>query len=304
MTETLRHWLALSRAPFFTPALLPFLLGSIMATQSIDTFNWTIQLVALAALLCILMACHLTGEIDDLEVDRLSAEMERNRFSGGSQILVKELIPIHQVRVISIATIFLAVILGLYLQFVLDAPPLTIPLGTIGIFCAWFYSRPPLRLAGRGVGELMIAFCYGWLPIATAFYLQTGLFSTEIILIAIPTGLSCFNIILINEFPDYPADKQTGKNNLVVRFGKAFGRKLYLAATVLSTVVIALLYQQQIITALGAVFYLPFLIMALKASASIYRQEDTEPKTLEQLCGTTILINIGTALTLIVGRLG
>jgi 1,4-dihydroxy-2-naphthoate octaprenyltransferase len=46
-------------------------------------------------------------------------------------------------------------------------------------------------------------------------------------------GLSVFNVILINEFPDEEADRAIGKRNLVVRFGKERMREFYLSLSVL-----------------------------------------------------------------------
>ena len=39
-------------------------------------------------------------------------------------------------------------------------------------------------------------------------------------LLSFPIGLLTTNILLINEFPDYEGDLKTGKNHLVVTFGK------------------------------------------------------------------------------------
>ena len=299
MNSNLKNWFLLARVPFFSPALFPFLLGSLLAAQTVPAFNWPVLVISLCAVTSIILACHLNGEIDDLETDRISATLERNRFSGGSQILVKKLIPQQQVQwVIHLATI-IAVLLGLILQFGLNRGALTIPLGMIAIFCAWFYSKPPLRLVSRGVGEIMVAFCYGWLPITVAFYLQTGEFSSLANLLAIPVGLSCFNVILINEFADYPADQQTGKRNLVVRFGKPFARKLYLLTNLVSWFALYLLYTSNNLPLFAALFYLPFLIMALKTSRLLITKKDKDPEQLEQACGSTILINLGTTLSLI-----
>lgn len=144
----------------------------------------------------------------------------------------------------------------------------------------------------------MIAFCYGWLPIAVAYYLQTGEFSSLANLMAIPIGLSCFNMILINEFPDYPADLQAGKQNLVVRFGKPFARKLYLLTSIISWAVFYQLHLDGDLPQFAALFYLPFLIMSLKVSYFLNSNQDREPEKLERACGSTIIVNLGTTFTL------
>lgn len=45
-----------------------------------------------------------------------------------------------------------------------------IPLGIIGILSGFFYSKMPVRWVTRGVGEVLIELCYGWLPITVSYY--------------------------------------------------------------------------------------------------------------------------------------
>ncbi len=47
------------------------------------------------------------------------------------------------------------------------------------------------------------------------------------ILVSIPLGLLIGNFLLINEFPDYQADKSAGKRTLVVRLGRTGAGRLY-----------------------------------------------------------------------------
>jgi 1,4-dihydroxy-2-naphthoate octaprenyltransferase len=111
--------------------------------------------------------------------------------------------------------------------------PWTLFLGGLGIFFGYFYSEKPFQWSYRGMGEILIGFCYGWLPIATGFYLFSGFFSPQVLLLSIPVSLSVFNVILINEFPDEEADRAIGKRNLVVRFGKERMGELCLSLSVL-----------------------------------------------------------------------
>jgi 1,4-dihydroxy-2-naphthoate octaprenyltransferase len=72
------------------------------------------------------------------------------------------------------------------------------------------------------------------LPIAAGFFLFTGFFSQQVFMLSIPVGLSIFNVILINEFPDEEADRAIGKKNLVVRFGKERMGDLYIGLSLLT----------------------------------------------------------------------
>ncbi len=128
----------------------------------------------------------------------------------------------------------LPVLSGLVLQFGLKTGPYTMLLGAAGLFPGFFYSTRPIRLVSSGLGELAIGFCYGWLPVAAAFYIQTGHINSIIHWIALPIGMTIFNVILLNEFPDYPADKKVGKKNMLVRLGIKRGVALYSAVSILA----------------------------------------------------------------------
>jgi 1,4-dihydroxy-2-naphthoate octaprenyltransferase len=53
-----------------------------------------------------------------------------------------------------------------------------------------------------------------------AYYVQTQSFSWVPVIAAIPISLLISAVLYINEFQDYTADKQIGKNTLVVRLGR------------------------------------------------------------------------------------
>jgi 1,4-dihydroxy-2-naphthoate octaprenyltransferase len=124
------------------------------------------------------------------------------------------------------------IVFHIYLQYQTDLR--TLLLGGLGIFFGFFYSSKPIRWSYHGLGEILIGFCYGWLPIAAGFFLFTGFFSQQVFMLSIPVGLSIFNVILINEFPDEEADRAIGKKNLVVRFGKERMGDLYTGLSILT----------------------------------------------------------------------
>lgn len=293
--KTIKGWIQLSRPPFHLVGLLPFVLGALLAWHIYGVFNWTVFVWSTAAVLLIMLSTYYSGEYRDLKEDKLSAEMERNLFSGGSQAIVKNLIPHRQAKIAGYVTLVLAGIIGLILQFYLKTGPWTIPLGAIGVIAGFFYSTPPLRWVKRGIGELLIGFCYGWLPVATAFYLQTGTIDNIVHWISIPIACSIFNVILINEYPDYPADLIEGKRNLVVRLGKETSAFIYIAATVIAWIVFGLAVSQGL-PAVTLLFYLPVFLIALWLVFLISKKDYLNKKRLELICGLTIIVNLGTSL--------
>jgi len=143
------------------------------------------------------------------------------------------------------------------------------------------------------LGEILIGFCYGWLPIAAGFFLLAGFFSGQVFLLSIPVGLSIFNVILINEFPDEEADRSVGKKNLVVRFGKERMGDLYVGLSILAGFSFAKMIWGVgqtpcwllILSGVPLLLILWDLILVWKGS---YRDR----KKLELLCRNTLAVNL------------
>ena len=167
----------------------------------------------------VMLATYYAGEYWDYAEDSLSARLGPSRFAGGSRVLQRGLLPRRAALWASLVSLLLAVGVGLMLQLGYRTGVWTIPFGVLGMLGGFFYSTRPVRWVSRGWGELWIAFCYGWLPVATGYYLQAGGITPLVHWLAAPIGLTIFNVILLNEFPDYPADLVTGKANMVMRLG-------------------------------------------------------------------------------------
>jgi 1,4-dihydroxy-2-naphthoate polyprenyltransferase len=298
--KTIKAWLMMARIPFHTVGVLPFCLGAVLAWRTTGAFNWPVFLFGTLAVVLIMLATYLAGEYYDLEEDRLSGRMERNPFTGGSQALVQGMVPRHHPKVGSYVAIILAGIIGLTLQLYYKTGPWTIPLGFMGMVAGFFYSTEPIRWVKRGIGEIIIGFSYGWLPIAASFYLQTAHLSPLVHLTSLPIALSIFNVILINEFPDYPADLMEGKKTLTVRFGKKTASYIYAAACLGGVV----LYPFSLLSGLSPntiLLYLPVVALSIIVTSGMLRQQYADRAALEKMCGITIVINWLYAATYMLG---
>ena len=225
-------WWKLSRVPFLSVGILPLILGFILAWRWGYKGPFGLYVLSMAAVILIMWMTYYVGEWNDLEGDRINHDF--NRFSGGSRVLVRDLLPAWFPVLLGYGCLAGAILIGSYIYLRYQTDLRTLVLGGLGIFFGFFYSNRPFRWSYHGLGEILIGFCYGWLPIATGFFLFTGFFSPQILLLSIPVGLSIFNVILINEFPDREADRAIGKRNLVVRFGKERMGDLYIGLSVLT----------------------------------------------------------------------
>ena len=287
----IRGWLVMARFPFHTVGVMPFLLGAVLAWKTTGTFNLPVFVLSILAAVLIMLMTYTSGEYYDLEGDRLSAKLERNQFTGGSQAVAQGVVPPSHALIASYLSAGAAVAIGLILRFYYDTGPWTIPLGAIGLFSGFFYSTKPIRIVERGIGEIVIGFCYGWLPVAAAYYLQTSRFDPLVHWMSIPIALTIFNVIFINEFPDYPADVMTGKKTLAVRLGKQKSAWLYALAQVGAVAAFPLAIPA------GAPeitwgFFPVIALCGLYPAWGMARGEYQDRQKLERMCAVTIITNL------------
>ncbi len=277
--------------------LLPLILGFVLAWQWGYKGPLGLYVLSAAAVILIMWMTYYVGEWNDLEGDRINQHF--NRFSGGSRVLVKRVIPAWFSLLLGCGCLAGAILIGFYIYLRYQTDLRTLLLGGLGIFFGFFYSGKPFRWSHHGVGEILIGFCYGWLPIATGFFLFTGFFSPQIFLLSVPVGLSIFNVILINEFPDEEADRAVGKKNLVVRFGKERMGDLYIG--------LSLLTGFSFIKMMWGLGHTPFWLLVLSAIPplfilwnliQVWRGNYRHHKKLELLCRNTLFVNLSMTMLL------
>jgi 1,4-dihydroxy-2-naphthoate octaprenyltransferase len=285
-------WLALSRPPFHSVGVLPFLLGGILAWRERTIFRWSVFGWGTLGVVLIMLATYYAGEYWDQAEDVISAR-QPSRFAGGSGVIQRGLLPQRAALGAAWVCAMLALGVGLVLWIGYRTGPWTMPFGLLGLLGGFFYSARPVRWVSTGIGELWIAFCYGWLPVAVGYYLQCGEIVSIVHWLSVPIGLTIFDVILLNEFPDYPADVTTGKKNLLVRLGQKRGAWLYCLVGAMSWVAMGLSLAHGVplkaLWVYGPVWAVS-LVLVISMMRGLWRERDA----LEKLCGVNIVVNLGT----------
>lgn len=295
-------WLALSRPPFLLVGLLPYLLGALIAYASFGEFSPSVFAIGGADVALVMLSSYYAGEYWDVVEDTLVRKQGATRFSGGSGMIQMGRIERGSALLASCIATAIAFGLACILYALYGTGVLTIPLATFGLSGGLLYSSPPARWVSRGLGELWIAICYGWLPVATGFYLQTGALSAQVHLVTVPLALSIFSVILLNEFPDYHADLHSGKRNLLVRLGhekSAMTFALVSAFAWISLVVSSLACSIPYAIPLS----LPFAAISAAIALHLLDGGWGERRHLERLCGANILVNLGYTISILTGFL-
>lgn len=101
----------------------------------------------------------------------------------------------------------------------------------VGI-CALAYSTGPFPLSYLGLGDIFVVLFYGIVPVGFTYYLQAGYWTLPATLLGLAIGLVVNNIMVSNNYRDYKEDIISNKKTIIVRFGRGFGRFVYLFSVV------------------------------------------------------------------------
>jgi len=226
------------RAPFFTASVVPIVLGAAVAWAVAGIFRPFCFLLTLIGGVFLHAGCNVANDYFDHKsgCDRVNVDYVRP-FTGGSRLIQRGLLSPRAVLAESLILYALGSFIGLYLAWARGLPVLW--LGIIGIFCSFFYTAPPFRLANLGLGELAVGLNFGVLMTLGSYYVQTQALAWEPAVAALPVAFLITGVLYINQFPDYKADKTVGKAHWVVRLGLRKGVIGYIAimtATYLSLI--------------------------------------------------------------------
>lgn len=278
-TTKLIKALAITRMPFLSAVLMPCFIAAAYAVNyagiSINWLNFALATIGVAIL-------HLASNVMNDYFDYKDGTDEANndyflQFSGGSRAIELGLITLEGTKKLGLYLIAIAAVIGIYLTSVTGI--YTLLIGLFGLFLGYFYTAPPIRLVARkGIGELSIALAFGPLVTAGIYYVISGVLDPMAFMIGLPAGLLTANILLINEFPDAESDAVTGKNHLVVVFGKRKSISIYAFIIVLTFLanlaIFLLLPEYNIVFAAVAVGILSYGIWLVYRISKTYRTRE------------------------------
>ena len=250
-------WVA-STIPMLTGAAIAFAFGSHTKPLSVLWF-----LLALIGVYLDEIAKNALNEVIDFQsgVDPGIEEKDATPFSGGKKTIVQGKLDLMQCLIIAVACFLLAAAIGCALTLFVE-PRVFWP-GLIGFVLAVIYSLPPFKLCYRGFGEIAVGLAFGPAIVMGIYVLIEGRFDWLPLLVSLPVALLIVNVLWINQYPDYEADKAHNKKNGVVRLGKQKAVYVYAALFVLSdlSVIAIALYAQ------NPIWLLPLLTVPIEVKA-------------------------------------
>lgn len=226
-----------TRPQFLTASAGPVLVGSAIGFAAAGTFNWPLFLLALFGIMALQAGANVSNDYFDHISGNDWANKNITPFSGGSRFIQEGILSPRATLLTSMFCLALGAASGVIVLLITQSVFILI-IGLVGLFGAFFYTAPPVKLGYRGIGEAIIAFLFGILPVYGSYYLQTGTIDMVPLAAGCIVGILVFLIILVNEFPDLAADAAADKKTIVVRLGVPAAVTIYRIA-VISTFLIA-----------------------------------------------------------------
>jgi 1,4-dihydroxy-2-naphthoate octaprenyltransferase len=229
-TPYYQRWLLASRPKTLPAAISPVLVGWAIVLDmlyirsgSLAGFNLLPALATLLIAVLIQIGANLVNDVSDFQKGTDSGER-----LGPLRVTQAGLLSVRQMWA-GVAVVFSAAALaGLYLVFFGGSSGLPVLLiGAACIAAAVFYSVGQYSFASTGLGDLFAMLFFGFGAVCGTVYVLAGSLPGYAWLAALPVGALVTSILVVNNIRDMESDRQAGRKNIPVRFGRRAGEIEY-----------------------------------------------------------------------------
>jgi len=289
---SLKAWFMLPRFQFLPLTIILVSLGTAIAAYG-GYFHFGYFLLAMFGSILVHMTVNVINDYHDY-VDGIDLNTQRTPFSGGSGVLPLNLLKPKQAFWFGTICLLIAMVIGFY--FVMVKGWLLFPLLLVAGFSAYFYN---VYLAKWHMGEIFAGLCFGPLLVLGSYYVQTGRYSWETLVASLAPGVLTSNLLFLNEFPDWEADKKGGRRHFVISLGKKDASYLFVAFLIASylCIITGVLTKMMPVMTLIGLGTIGFGWKAAKGGLKYYN--DTEK--LVPVLGVNVITILGTQALLTIG---
>lgn len=253
-------WLEIARPFSFTASTAPVAAAGALAALN-GLFSWPLFIAAMLASVLLHIGTNVINEIYDVRkgVDIITSPR-------ASHALLKGRIGEREAFTLAGLAFTLAALIGIGLIVVRGWP--VAALGIAGLIGGWGYTAPPLQYKFRALGIPLVFMLMGPLMVAGSYYVITGAFSWQAVVVSIPVGLLVAAILHGNEWRDITDDARSGMATLSVLYGRRAAYLGYLSLVVGAylSLSLAVLVGALPTTTLLVMLSLPLLVRAIRAS--------------------------------------
>jgi len=224
----IKNWLLESRPQFLTLAVVLVLHGSALAFWQ-GSVDWLRFILAMAGLVLLHGSVNILNDWHDYAKTGIDRVIRQTPFSGGSGQLPAGVMSAKEALIDGLVWLALGSAVGLWLvrDLFQQRPgggwPLLI-IGLAGVLTIVVYTPVALRI---GLGEILAGVGLGLLPIIGVYYVHVLRLDAVAWWSSIPSFLLTCNLLYLNEFPDWAADKAGNRKHLVILLGPSNAIKWY-----------------------------------------------------------------------------
>lgn len=208
---------------------IKFLLASIIAVSNgiaisywkTGELDFGYAILTYFGIICLHISVDLLNDYWDFKRG-IDTNTKRTKYSGGTGVIPENLINSKLIYCAGVIFLILGGLTGLY--FVTIKGIIVLILLTFAIISIYFYST---NIVNAGLGELFVA-VKGSMIVLGSYYIQSDTIDLTSIYVGVIIGLLSAVVLLVTSFPDYEADKKSGRRTLVIVIGKENSIKLFI----------------------------------------------------------------------------
>jgi len=251
----LSSWFRVIRVKFLLASVIAVCVGLVISCSQNQTIDIVDASLTFAGVIALHASVDLLNDYWDFK-RRIDTETKRTKFSGGTGVLPEGLLQPAEVYRAGVAFLILGAIIGGYFIF-FNGITIAIILA-FAIISIYFYST---KIVNSGLGEVFVAI-KGTMIVLGTYFVQTSQIVIEPILGGMILGVLSSMVLFVNSFPDFEADRASGRKSLVIMLGKKRATSaLWIFPVVVYGIIISGVITQTLpILSLITLFSIPLLI--------------------------------------------
>lgn len=213
-------WFRAIRIKFILASIIAVSNGIAISYWKTGTVDPGYALLTYFGIMCLHISVDLLNDYSDFKRG-IDTNTKRTKYSGGTGVIPENLINPRLIYSVGLVFLILGGLTGLY--FVTIKGIVILILLTFAIISIYFYST---NIVNAGLGELFVAI-KGCMIVMGSYYIQSDVIDLSSIFVGIIIGLLSAVVLLVTSFPDYKADKNSGRRTLVILIGKQNSVKIF-----------------------------------------------------------------------------
>lgn len=213
----LNFWLMALRPKTLGAAVVPVVVGTLLAFRFGHQVRWWLSAWALLSTLFIQIGTNLFNDVIDFKKGA-----DTNQRLGPQRVTQSGAIAPAWVFGAGVFSFLLAIACGMPLVF--QGGAVVIGIGILSLFFGYAYTGGPYPLAYKGLGDIFVVLFFGLVAVGGVYFIHTGEWNLKAVVAGLQVGFLATVMIAINNFRDIAQDKAAHKRTLAVRWGPRFAR--------------------------------------------------------------------------------